>query len=268
MKQQLQGIVTGFLVALLVLSTANVLAITTRTIEITYGVNVVVDGIPQHFQEDSIPFQSDGRTFLSVRGIAESLGLDVSWDGATSTVFISSSAPIISAPTPSPIPTPTPVPTPEPTPMPPRIVYLEIGISGELINLHSHPDAGTFTMPGGVGTSRSGVVFTSGISNSSGEIGIVRYDISGEGFARLTGTLGMTSWSGTHRPASLLILGDSVPLGTFSHAGGVGSSNQSIDIIIPEGTQILEIRMQPHSSGAFGLNSLQIGFGDAKFSTE
>ena len=115
MKQRLQGVVAGVLVMFLFFGTVSVLAVSTRTIEVTYGVNIVVDGVPQHFAYDTRPFVSEGRTFLPVRGIADALGLDVSWDGTTSTVFINSSTPAIPAPTPTPIPTPTPTPAPLPT---------------------------------------------------------------------------------------------------------------------------------------------------------
>ena len=110
MKQRMQGMVVGFLVAVLILVTATAFAATTRTIEVTYGVNIVVDGIPQTFAVDSMPFTSGGRTFLPVRGIADALGLDVSWDGATSTVFINSGTLFVPTPMPTPVPTPPPLP--------------------------------------------------------------------------------------------------------------------------------------------------------------
>jgi hypothetical protein len=117
MKQRFQGIVMGFLMATLLLGTVNVLA-STRTINVTYGINVVVDGIRQVFSDDMMPFTSEGRTFLPVRGIADALGLDASWDGTTSTVYINSGTPNNYIP--MPMPEPTPIPTPEPTQIPLR----------------------------------------------------------------------------------------------------------------------------------------------------
>ncbi|MCL2841795.1 MAG: copper amine oxidase N-terminal domain-containing protein [Defluviitaleaceae bacterium] len=90
MKQRLQGMVMGFLVAVLTLGVVTVFATSTRTIEVTHGVNVIIDGIRQNFDDDMQPFMSEGRTFLPLRAIADSLGLDVTWNGSTSTAYLSS----------------------------------------------------------------------------------------------------------------------------------------------------------------------------------
>jgi hypothetical protein len=90
MTQRIQGMAVGFLAAILLMSAATAVIASTRTIQATYGINVVVDGVRQNFSEDMQPFTSEGRTFLPIRGIADALGLDVSWDGATSTVFVNS----------------------------------------------------------------------------------------------------------------------------------------------------------------------------------
>ena len=58
------------------------------TSAVTYGVRVVVNGIEQQFADDMRPFIVDGRTFLSVRGIADALGIAVDWDDETATVYI------------------------------------------------------------------------------------------------------------------------------------------------------------------------------------
>ena len=92
MKQRFQGMLIGLLVAAMLFGITTALATTaSRTIEVTYGVSVVVDGVRQYFAEDMLPFVADDRTFLPVRGIADALGLDVGWDGVTSTVYLTSS---------------------------------------------------------------------------------------------------------------------------------------------------------------------------------
>jgi len=88
MKQRLQGLIIGFMLATLLVGGITVAATNTRTIEVTYGVNIAIDGVRQSFADDMMPFMSGGRTFLPVRGIAEALGVDVTWDSATSTVDI------------------------------------------------------------------------------------------------------------------------------------------------------------------------------------
>ena len=116
MKQRLQGMVMGVLVTTLLLGTVTVFATSTRTIEVTYGVSVVVNGVRQNFASDMQPFTSSGRTFLPVRGIADALGMNVEWDESTSTVYISSSV-ANQAHLPQPPITPSPVPQPTPTPI-------------------------------------------------------------------------------------------------------------------------------------------------------
>jgi len=85
-KQRIQGFLAGLLAAILLIATFAIASPAIR--EVFYGVNVVVDGVPQDFDADSQPFISDGRTFLPVRAIAEALGVDVNWDGETQTVYI------------------------------------------------------------------------------------------------------------------------------------------------------------------------------------
>lgn len=75
---------------------ANV--IKTQTIEVNYaGINVVVDGLkvtPKDATGHEVePFASDGTTYLPVRAVAEALGKDVAWDGATNTVYIGDNIP-------------------------------------------------------------------------------------------------------------------------------------------------------------------------------
>jgi len=85
-KQRLQGFIAGLLIAILLISTLALASGTLR--EVFYGVNVVVNGELQHFDDDMQPFISDGRTFLPVRGISEALGVPINWDGTTNTVYI------------------------------------------------------------------------------------------------------------------------------------------------------------------------------------
>ena len=90
MKQRMQGVLVGVLATVLLLGTASVFAATTRTLDATYGVTVVVDGVRQNFADDMQPFTANDRTFLPVRGIADALGLNVEWDGNTRTVYLNS----------------------------------------------------------------------------------------------------------------------------------------------------------------------------------
>lgn len=90
MKHRFQGIFIGFVLAILVLGGTSVLATQiTRTIEVIYGVNIVMNGVSLNFSEDMQPFVSGGRTYVSVRALAEALGLYVKWDRTTNTAYLS-----------------------------------------------------------------------------------------------------------------------------------------------------------------------------------
>jgi len=91
MKQRMQGFIIGFLIAVMVFGTVTVVAAPLRrTIEVMYGVSVVLDGVQQSFPDDMRPFVSEGRTFMPLRAIADTLGLEVEWDGSTSTAYLTS----------------------------------------------------------------------------------------------------------------------------------------------------------------------------------
>jgi len=99
MKHRTQGLLLGILLAVLLLGTVTIVSAASQSINVTYGINVIVNGVRQTFSDDMRPFASGGRTFLPEGGIAEVLGADVSWDAATSTVYINSGAPGTQSPT-------------------------------------------------------------------------------------------------------------------------------------------------------------------------
>lgn len=78
----------------LTMFTAGALAATgTQTIEVTYrDIKLVVDGVEATLKDglgNSVePFIYNGTTYLPVRAAGEALGKEVTWDGATSTVYI------------------------------------------------------------------------------------------------------------------------------------------------------------------------------------
>ena len=87
-KIHTKGFVAGFLMCAMLSATivwANPGGVMR---EVFYGVNIVVNGVPQNFSADMTPFISDGRTFLPVRGIAEVFDVPVEWYGSTQTVYI------------------------------------------------------------------------------------------------------------------------------------------------------------------------------------
>jgi len=127
MKKTIKGYAMGFLSAILLLALAtSVYAATrTRTMTVTYGhIRLVVNGeliTPRDGQGNIVhPFVSDGTTYLPVRALADALGQEVRWDGATSTVYIGEA-------TLAGVATPQPTPTPQPT-LPPAPVVREVEV--------------------------------------------------------------------------------------------------------------------------------------------
>ncbi|MCL1883566.1 MAG: stalk domain-containing protein [Defluviitaleaceae bacterium] len=89
MKKTAKIYAAGLLTGIFLFGSTMVLANTGGVMrELIFGVNVVVDGVPQHFAYDMRPFITEGRTFLPVSGIADALGVEVSWEGNTNTVYL------------------------------------------------------------------------------------------------------------------------------------------------------------------------------------
>jgi len=88
-KLQIKGFVAGVLFSVMLSGTVLVVANPGGVMrEVFYGVNIVVDGVPQNFPSDMTPFITGGRTFLPVRGVADVFDVPVDWNGSTRTVYI------------------------------------------------------------------------------------------------------------------------------------------------------------------------------------
>jgi len=92
--QKTKYMAIGLLISLsLALTSTAIAATTTRTLQATFsGIKLIVDGnavTPRDGNGNVVePFIVDGTTYLPVRAIGEALGKEVSWDGATNTVYI------------------------------------------------------------------------------------------------------------------------------------------------------------------------------------
>lgn len=92
MKEKLKGIVLGIILGTMLVPTVFA-TIGTVTKELSYNdIKITLNDqklTPTDANGNYVePFIIDGTTYLPVRGVASALGLDVSWDGATQTVFI------------------------------------------------------------------------------------------------------------------------------------------------------------------------------------
>lgn len=93
MKERLQGIVIGFLVAIIATSTVVYAATGESTAKIFYNnIKVYVDGaevVPKDGNGKVVePFIMNGTTYLPVRAVATAFEKDVVWDGATQSVYL------------------------------------------------------------------------------------------------------------------------------------------------------------------------------------
>lgn len=91
MKKRLQGLIVGVLIGVVLTSGAVLATSGTRMAELLYSnIKISLDGkeiVPKDANGNTIePFAIDGTTYLPVRGIASSLGLNVEWNGETQTV--------------------------------------------------------------------------------------------------------------------------------------------------------------------------------------
>ena len=251
MKQRIQGVIIGVLVTSLLFGGVTVFANVTRIIHATYGVSVVVNGVQQHFAEDSMPFVADGRTFLPVRGIADALGVDVTWNPTTQTVHLDNPVNIdTSWTTPTQTPAPTPTQTSPPVVVTPTYLESDIMAIGHMpYGLNGYPASGSFSM--------NNTTFFRGLTYRNPAISgsltaTATYDIAGRGFTSLTGTFGRTNdhWSGAR---TLTITGND---GVFIAGYEISSTDApiNIDVEIPTGTNQVVIRISESS-----------GLGDAFF---
>lgn len=89
--QRLKDMICGALIASLVLCSGTVAfaKVANMTIPVSYSnIKVIVDG--KQLQTSKEPFTYEGTTYLPIRAVAEAVGMNVGWDGATKTVTLSS----------------------------------------------------------------------------------------------------------------------------------------------------------------------------------
>lgn len=97
MRKQWKGFVAGVLATVMMLGTIGTAAATVgkKAVEVDYNnIKVTMNGAPVNLVDANgnavEPFSINGTTYLPVRAVAGALGLGVDWDGATSTVKLTS----------------------------------------------------------------------------------------------------------------------------------------------------------------------------------
>lgn len=98
-KERTKGFAAGLLVAVLALGLIGTASATIgkRTVEVDYtDIKIELNGekvTPVDANGNAVePFAINGTTYLPVRAVSNALGLDVGWDGATSTVKLAGGA--------------------------------------------------------------------------------------------------------------------------------------------------------------------------------
>ena len=92
MKQRIQGIVIGLLIASIIFG-GTAFASSSEMREIYYGINVVVNGVQAQFADDMRPFIMDNRTFLSLKAISDLLDIPVDFDPVTNSAIVGTRGP-------------------------------------------------------------------------------------------------------------------------------------------------------------------------------
>ena len=93
MKNTLKGYLIGALSTIILLSTVVYAAGTTKTLNVVYdNIKIYKDNVLTQTKgaDGSViePFIHNGTTYLPVRGVANLAGMEVTWDGATKSVYL------------------------------------------------------------------------------------------------------------------------------------------------------------------------------------
>jgi len=94
LKDRVMGAVIGAALTIVLMTVIPIVArVSQETITVNFNnIQVAVDG--QNVQSDYEPFIFQDRTYLPIRDVANAMGFDVAWDGATNTVHLTSRSPL------------------------------------------------------------------------------------------------------------------------------------------------------------------------------
>lgn len=93
MKERLQGLIVGVLIGAIITGGVVFATTGTKTIEVLYNnIKVYKDNVLCELKDANgtviEPFIYNGTTYMPVRGTANLAGMDVTWDGATQSVYL------------------------------------------------------------------------------------------------------------------------------------------------------------------------------------
>ena len=122
MKQNIKSLVSGIVIGSMLTGGITLAKTGSETLEAWFSdIKIFVDGTkiePKDANGNTVePFIVNGTTYLPIRAIGEALHKEVTWDGATASVYLNDAK--RPTETPEPIETPKPTITPAPTPTAP-----------------------------------------------------------------------------------------------------------------------------------------------------
>jgi len=230
MKQRIQGMVVGSILTVLLFSATSILASDSiRNISVTFrNIRLVVNGqltTPRDGVGNIVePFIFEGTTYLPVRAVGEALGMNVSWNSATSTVYIST--PTLILPSPSPV------------------AFFEA-----VPHFESGGQRGRQLLIGTV--NMLGMPYPNALHISFPRTSIAQWDAwknfsLNEQFETLTGTIGRVDGTGVGAN-SISFIGDGRTLATFVIDGDTHPTDISVDV---RGVRILRIQFDESTRNA------------------
>ena len=216
-RGNVKSFIAGALIMAIILSAGVAIAATERNISVIFrDIRLVVNGqqvTPRDAQGNIVePFIWQGSTFLPVRAVGEALGMPVSWDGATSTVYVGA--------------------TPGGAPFWTTVPFFQRG--------GSHPRLDTLTS---IGQSFANAI---NLGGGAPRNGWSEHALNAN-FNTLTGTIGQVDGTSTTLTSVISFIGDGRELASFSIGGTDHPRDISVDV-----TGVLVLRVQFYQPASFG----------------
>ncbi|MCL2566256.1 MAG: stalk domain-containing protein [Defluviitaleaceae bacterium] len=221
-------IIATSLVWVMILSATTVFANPQILQAIRGNITISLDGVNLNLAEEDRPVIIDGRTFLPVRALADSLGLNVDWDGATETVILQRGG----------TPTPPVHPPLTPPPAPAATRFADTFFTGTTGSNFARVDD-TLNI---LGTAHTNVVQYNAFARNAV---YSQHNLSGN-FDRLAGVFGRVDGVGTPADVVVTITGDGTVLLTFELSQHDMPRNIDLDVT---GVNLIRVDIQPDGAG-------------------
>jgi len=239
--KELKGFILGLIVATVLTGTFVMANAEVR--ELIFGVSVSLNGQIIEFEDDMRPFviqfADGGRTFLPVRAIADILGLDVDFSGATNTVLLTTTYQEPGTPG-------------IPTAAGNRLA--DTTFHGTNLNSNNNNRTDVLSTASMVGAAHTNVTSYRTIHGNNAQE--THHNLGGA-YTRLTGLFGRADGSNGTRSATVTIIGDGTPIHTFDLLTGQMPISVDVDVT---GVQLLVVQVR-----SFHNNDANSGSGNTQW---